>query len=113
MSFIRLRSTVQDDGEASPHDQPPEVGLWVEVIARAVGDLSYYFSANSTDNRLAKKAARWLFSPIYDKDLLMVCDMADMSVSGVRDVAKKRWLERVPEDWKGVQNALWEEVLKC
>jgi hypothetical protein len=112
--LIRLRSTLQDDGEVEGNRpaRPPEVELWVEVVARAIEDLAYYFSGNHTDSKLARRAARWLFSPLYDKDLLLVCDMAEMQVADVRAVAKRRWLEKVPEDWKIVQNALWEEVLK-
>ena len=111
--MVRPRSTMQDEGAANrPHD-PPEVELWCEVIGRAIDDLAYWFSLNYTDSRVARKAARWLFSPLYAEELAQVCEFAGTEVSDVRRHAKARWMEKVKPGEEQIAHAVWEEVLKC
>jgi hypothetical protein len=112
VSTVRLRSTLQDEGEVSLPAPPPERELWEEVALQAVRDIGGWFAFDKWTKREARKAARWLFSPIFEKDFFEVCEMGDNCPQRIRDLAKRAWLERLPEEWKAVQNALWEEVIK-
>ena len=112
--MVRPRSTMQDEGAANrPHD-PPEVELWCEVIGRAIDDLCYWFSSNHTDSRMARKAARWLFSPLYDADLLLVCEFAGTEIETVRKHAKVCWAQKVSRENEEIAAIIWkEDVTRC
>jgi hypothetical protein len=111
---VRLRAYAVDGGEGQHPGEPPEVALWGEVVARAVEDLSFWFNLDKNDRKLAIKSARWLFNPIHDADFVTVCAFANLDPLTVRQIARRRWEERVKPEYAELSNAVWNmEVLKC
>jgi hypothetical protein len=110
---VRRRVLELDGGEGNRPDEPPEVELWVEVVARAVADLGMWFYVDKYSRKQSRFAARWLFGPMHRKDFLLVCEYACLCPVRVEESARRLWLSKVPVDWTVVQNELWKEVVRC
>ena len=109
-----MRVPSLDGGEGNRPEDPPEVELWCEVIGQAVNDLCYWFSLNRTDSKLARRAARWLYSPLYEEEIALVCEFAGTEVEVVRRHAKICWAQKVPRGDEEIASIIWrEDVTQC
>ena len=114
--MMRLRHFQQDGGEGNRPADPPEVELWSEVVQQAVYDLRLWFNQCIYDRKAARKAARWLFSPIHQGDFYTVCDWAQVCPHQTRERARRVWMEKIDSDEvaQRVAAEIWEkEVTKC
>lgn len=93
------------------HHQTPEHALWVEVVIRAVQDVGLWWALEREDRAAAREALRWLFHPHSELALYDVCSMAGIDPPQARKLAKELWMEKLPQDYKDVANALWAEAV--
>ena len=92
------------------HAETPEQALWTAVVIRAAQDVGLWWDAEPSNREAAREAVRWLFHPLHEGPLEEVCGYAHVDVGTLRRAAKDLWMEKLPEDYQPMRNALWAEV---
>lgn len=107
---------ISDVFSASDSEGPltePEQDLWEAVVERAVDDVSLWFAQEKWQRKESRRAARWIYSTLFQRDFLLCCEMADMDPDQVRRWAKSKWALCIRPDLREVAAVIWEkEVLK-